>query len=195
MKASLRCSAICRTHVSGPRGRPRWTQVRIPSICSSCNSRWTRASQFRGRPTGQGVRGNSSHPAHPTTQCWVRVGPNHQMPMVGHQAVGQQLDRVSLEALRQRPLERFVVARIVKQPHPPVPAIENVVDHPRFARSARWRHGSKVSPCPSCRYQCPLSVFVIIYCAITRAKRFCRWKTVLPPLSLVPRTAIGNPAR
>ncbi len=49
----------------------RCTQIRIPSVCSSFNSRFTQASQFRGRSTGHELKRNSAEP------CIRRQSPLH----------------------------------------------------------------------------------------------------------------------
>jgi hypothetical protein len=65
--------------------------------------------------------------------------------MVGHQAVGKQVDRVSFQALRQDALERLIVVGLVEDPHSSVPTIENVINHPSFCRSSGSGHRRIVS--------------------------------------------------
>ncbi len=71
MNSSPRRAAVCRTHASGPNGRPRCTQVRMPSSCSSLSPRLTHATQFRDRSTGHGLNRRSAAP------CARRHSPHH----------------------------------------------------------------------------------------------------------------------
>jgi hypothetical protein len=110
-----------------------------PTIRKERGHHWFPAG-LRGRP---GPR--HPDPSHPTPQGLIGLRPNDEMPVIGHDAVGQQLDRIALQAFRQHALERFVVRRLAKQPHPPVPPIENVVDHPGFRGSSSSRHDGRIS--------------------------------------------------
>ncbi len=64
--------------------------------------------------------------------------------MTRHQAVRQQFDRVSFQALRQNALERLVVARLVEQPHPPHATVENVENHASRSDSCGSRHVNRI---------------------------------------------------
>lgn len=80
------------------------------------------------------------HPAHPAAQGVVGLGPNNQVPMIGHQTVREQLHRVSLQAVGQYPLERLKVFRFAKNRDPAVPTVQHVVHHTCFGRSGGSRH-------------------------------------------------------
>jgi hypothetical protein len=60
------------------------------------------------------------------------------MPVVGHQAVGVQRHRIPLHPFRQDLFERLVVAGLVKNPHPCVATVENVMNH---AAATTWEMG------------------------------------------------------
>jgi len=67
------------------------------------------------------------------------------MPVIGHQAVSQQIHRITLQPLDQHSLECVVVPLLVKQSKATVPPIEDVIDHPCFDRpSGSWHPGSFV---------------------------------------------------
>src|SRR5258705_524570 len=66
-------------------------------------------------------------PLHPATQIAVTPRPDHQMKVVGHQAVGQHAHRATNLRLVKQPHKRRVVRLLVKHPLPPVSPVENVV--------------------------------------------------------------------
>jgi len=81
-------------------------------------------------------------PAHPTSQRLVGLGSNHEVPMVGHQTVGEQFHRIALQPFRQHLLERRKIFRLMKNPHPAVPTVQNVVHHACFGGSSgSWHQG------------------------------------------------------
>ena len=83
-----------------------------------------------------------THPAHQPPQRHGGPRPDDKMPMVEHQAISQQIHRITLQPLGQHSLERVVVALLVKQSQATVSAIENVIDHPCFDRpSGSWHSG------------------------------------------------------
>lgn len=66
--------------------------------------------------------------AHPTILSW----PQNKMPVIGHEAKREQVDRVFIEALTQRSQECPVVIRFVKDLLPSIPAVDGMIDHPGF---------------------------------------------------------------
>ena len=48
-------------------------------------------------------------PAHEAAHLAALIGPQHQVPVVRHQLIGEQVDVVSFESFAEDPLERFVV--------------------------------------------------------------------------------------
>ena len=58
---------------------------------------------------------------------------------------GNITDLAAVIVLRQHPLERLAVARLVEDPPSPLPTIENVVDHPSFDGSGCSRHDDTLS--------------------------------------------------
>ena len=87
-------------------------------------------------------------PTQPAAQCVVGIRPHDEMPMIGHQAIGEKFHRKSLQALAQHLLEGGVVGRFMEQSHPPVPPIENVIDQARFDGPRGSWHANKLSPPP-----------------------------------------------
>jgi hypothetical protein len=79
-------------------------------------------------------------PAQPTSECLIGFRPRYQMPMIRHNAVGQQFDRITPQPFGQHPLEGRIILRLVKQSHPSVPTIKDVVDQPGFNGSCGSRH-------------------------------------------------------
>ncbi len=85
------------------------------------------------------------HPAHQPPQLHVGPRPDDKMPMIEHQAVSQQIHRVTLESLDLESLEGVVVGLVVKQSRRAgtVATIEDVIDHACFDRlSGSWHSGS-----------------------------------------------------
>ena len=70
----------------------------------------------------------NAEPAHEARQRLIAIGPQHQVPVVGHQAEGEQIDGIALEALAEDLEEGRVIARLVEEFHPAVAAIEHMVN-------------------------------------------------------------------
>lgn len=94
-----------------------------------------------------------------------------QLPVVRRDTIGQKIDWVAAKPSAKSPLESRVVLRLVKQPHPAVVTIQNVVGQSRFDRAGssghvgdhiypnRSKQQSVMSPLPA--FSCPqLSVSV-----------------------------------
>ena len=64
----------------------------------------------------------------PPGHLTVRLGPDHEVPVVGQDAVGQNADRVSLMRLDHHALKRLEVAIRVKEVHPADRSVQHVVD-------------------------------------------------------------------
>ncbi len=64
---------------------------------------------------------SAGYSTHKITHPPVGFRRQHEVPMIGHQRVGKQPDRVSLKALGQNPLECFVVGILVENRATPLP--------------------------------------------------------------------------
>jgi hypothetical protein len=67
-------------------------------------------------------------PQHETRQVSVALGPEHQVPVVGHDAEKQHGHWHDLERIDQGAHERRVIALAAKQVHSRDAAVENVMD-------------------------------------------------------------------
>ena len=92
------------------------------------------------------------HPTQEPPNRLIRPQPDQQMPVVGHQAVGEQLHRLALQALNENLLRIRVLRSILEELHAGVPAVQDVVDQPGFYGSGgSWyaSHSRRLSPRPS----------------------------------------------
>ena len=81
--------------------------------------------------------------ADPTHQIGQRLLPprtEDEMPVIGHQAPRQQVDRVTFQPLAQHTHKPVIIRRLVKQRHPPVPAVQNMIESPGGNFSKRACH-------------------------------------------------------
>lgn len=91
-------------------------------------------------------------PAQPASQRFIRPGPHDQVPVVRHDAVGQQINGVSLESLGEHAFEGGIVLCFMKQPHATVPTVEHVINETGFDGAGSARHaGSLTAPRPLCQ--------------------------------------------
>ena len=67
-------------------------------------------------------------PLHPPTQITISMGPEHEMKMVGHQAVADQSDWNLFVSLLHQRHEGSVVVIVMKNISPPVAPIEHVIN-------------------------------------------------------------------
>gem|GEM_PF-3868024 len=97
-----------------------------------------------GLPVGvPPLRVGQRQPTHKPRQDVADVRPNDQMPVVRHQAVRHQPHlRPAVQRFNQNLLERDVVAVVVEDPHPPVPAVDHVV------RVTTRRDSFRATHCP-----------------------------------------------
>ena len=84
-------------------------------------------------------------PTHEWPQRFIRPRPQNQMPVIGHQTIGQQVNRISLKPLTEHFHEREEIFVLVEQLHSPIAAVENVVNQPRFIRSKCSWHAGRIS--------------------------------------------------
>ena len=83
---------------------------------------------------------------HEAGKSAVVVRPEDQMPVVGHQTVRQDPDRLRLEDVVEGTDERCEVGRIVKHILPADTAVEDVIDHsPEAMRACRGMKGETIS--------------------------------------------------
>lgn len=67
-------------------------------------------------------------PAHEAPEIAVGTPPEHEMPVVGHQAPGEQPHAAALALLGEQFGEATVVGLVVEQRRPGVGAVEHVLD-------------------------------------------------------------------
>ena len=65
----------------------------------------------------------------------------HQVPVVAHQAVGEQIDGITLEPFGHNPLKRGKILVLPEQTQPAVAPVQNVIDQPGFDGSGSSWHG------------------------------------------------------
>jgi hypothetical protein len=85
-------------------------------------------------------------PAAEGAQVPVPFGPEHEVPVVGHQDEGQHARRVFRQRLGQHAQERVVVGRLFKQGQPGHAAVQHVVDEAIGGMSRSSAHGADASP-------------------------------------------------
>src|SRR5208337_4868110 len=90
-----------------------------------------------------------SQPANESRELSVLPRPDNQVPVIGHDAVGQQPCSRAIDGLFQDPLKRLVVLVFLKDRHPRVGAIEDMVDQATVIRSFRSAHVAKATKWPS----------------------------------------------
>src|SRR6056297_2765552 len=78
------------------------------------------------RPISKGVC--ASHPAEQSSHLAIFGGSKHQMPVVRHQCVGKQFDRVFRQAFGENPFEGLEILLFVKDRLPLITAIQGVID-------------------------------------------------------------------
>src|SRR5580765_1712188 len=67
-------------------------------------------------------------PAQEGGQLPVRFGPEDEMPVIGHEAVGEDSGRVLLESLGEHALEGLVIAGLLEERQARDGTIEGVID-------------------------------------------------------------------
>jgi hypothetical protein len=83
------------------------------------------------------------HPADEPREFAVLARPDDQVPVVGHDTVGQQPCSLAINGLFQNPLEGLVAPVILEDHHPRVGAIEHVVNQAVVIPSSRLSHGAQ----------------------------------------------------
>jgi hypothetical protein len=79
-------------------------------------------------------------PAHEGGEVAVLAGPQQQMEVVGHEAVGQQSHVEAGDGLLQDPLERGIVVIIVEESRSRISPVEGMVDQAAFGGTSRSWH-------------------------------------------------------
>ena len=74
------------------------------------------------------LRVGEGKPADEPRQVAVLAGPDDQMPMVGHHAMGEQAHARSLDRLLKDAFERFEVGVLVKERHAAAGSVESMID-------------------------------------------------------------------
>jgi len=144
-----------RTHAGLPNGRPRATHSAGASRCSRVCGRLTHATQSASQPPGgsagpnreglipalagvaarrravggvPSLRVRDRQPAHELRQIAVAAPPEHQVPMVRHDAAGPNSHGRAGVGLFEGMLEELVVAVVLEQRPPGVGAVQHVRD-------------------------------------------------------------------
>jgi hypothetical protein len=66
---------------------------------------------------------------HESPEFAVMLGPQHEVPMVGQQAIGEDPHGAAFQRLFQHLLERLEVGVFQEQPHPSHAAVQDVKQH------------------------------------------------------------------
>src|ERR1700677_2772948 len=79
-------------------------------------------------------------------QLAVASRPAHEVPVIRHQAIGQQThSRHVLERLGQNTLEGLVIAYLLKKRHPPIGPVEDMVNVAAQRNSPWSSHGESLA--------------------------------------------------
>ncbi len=81
------------------------------------------------------LRVRLAQPADETRQGAIGLGPQHEVPVIGHQAVGQHTHRHLLLGLDENAEEGVEVGGLVQEGSAGVAPIEHVVDVAAFCQS------------------------------------------------------------
>src|SRR5262249_22720786 len=84
-------------------------------------------------------------PADQPREFAILPRPNHQVPMIGHEAIGQQPSLRALHGLEQDPLKRLVVSLVIEDAHPRIGPIEHVIHETALSGAMRSSHTAIVS--------------------------------------------------
>lgn len=124
-------------------------------------------------------------PTHPFRQIAILARPDHQMPVIGHQTIPQQTHRQTILCLSHHTLEGSIVRVVIKQPHPPNPTVDDVINQTaHYLTKTTWhaRKDTKNNTKKSIMTPDPFSppnYRVIFFCAATPphyfiCSAFCR---------------------
>ena len=81
-------------------------------------------------------------PLHPASQVAIRMRPEHDVEVIGHQAVAEEVDRYPPSGIGHGLDEGVIIRRLVEHRLPAIAAIQGVINHPanKGASGARHRH-------------------------------------------------------
>ena len=91
------------------------------------------------------LRVRERQPAHEARELPIPLGPEHQVEVVRHHAVGKQPRPVAPDRLAEDTNEGVVVSRVLKDPQPAVGAIQGMIDDTAFGGSKRSSHPPKLT--------------------------------------------------
>jgi len=86
-----------------------------------------------------------AEPAHQPRQRLLSSRPQHQVPVIGHEAEGQQIDGVALQRLGENLEKGGIVGLLVEQAHAAVAAIQDVINRSRFDGSRATGHTQRIT--------------------------------------------------
>ena len=84
------------------------------------------------------------YPVHETPQIALAVGPEHEMKVIGHKAIGQDAHRDSFTGGGEELHEGRIIGILVKDPGAGVTAIDDVVTHPSHRGPGRAWNGRRL---------------------------------------------------
>ena len=82
-------------------------------------------------------------PANEPRQLTVVLGPDDKVPMVRHDAIGQQSSSRAVNGFLENPLEGLVIGVLLEDRHPRIGPVEHMVDQATVIRSLRSSHTLK----------------------------------------------------
>ena len=80
--------------------------------------------------------------SHEFSELTILRWPKHKVEVIGHQAVGEQIDRHSVAGLGERSKELPVVIVMLKQLEPPCATVHDMEDQTSRSRHRSTRHDS-----------------------------------------------------
>ncbi len=139
--------------------RPKCVRLNVPAYDQKVNillNRKTPESPLVQRPLPHratvsvpAVSVRHRHPLHPGREVRPPGGPDHQMPVIGHQTIGQQLRSIRpVQPLHQHPLKRRIVPIPLKDRQPHHPSVQQVIHNTRLGDPRRSPHEPMLAPPP-----------------------------------------------
>jgi len=79
-------------------------------------------------------------PLHERAEGPVLLGPEHQVPMIRHKAVGQDAHRHALDGVDHDAFEQLEIRVVIEDPPPGVGPVERMKDNPTRSDTSSARH-------------------------------------------------------
>ncbi len=103
----------------------------------------------------------------------VPARPDDQVPVVGHDAVGQEPGPRAFERLFQDPLERLIVLVALEDGYPGIGAVQDMENQAPLVSSSRSSHGGEVNRGPHARQGTVSGTFAIGFWHLCDSSPFC----------------------